>query len=411
MHIESVEKMATRMINRGCTVPIHLWGRPGIAKTAVFEQIAKKLNFRFYPLYLSQIEPFELLGAFQTIEVKDKDGNVIDRYLDYIPPKWCYEARKHGRFILFLDEFNRARPDVISAVYSLVNERKLNGIPFKGDVFIFAASNPDNGQHDVQRLEKAIVGRFMNIKVSPDVDVWMNWANRVKDNGSNKKNIHEDVSRFILNNPKALFKDGEAPGIPESVKTEIEENPRAWERASQIHECEFSATMEMECLEGILGATYALAFMRSLADGVKPLTVQEVFTMSDENIDRLKSFSSFENSKLPMIQVTIQALDEYLNDPDEAIKLAHINEAEKNVQNIIKFLKLIPKDKFLQAMEPILSSADCWGSYFHDDPEIFELVNSLSEMVNQATQQATKEASNKRLEKPKPQKTKLITAS
>jgi hypothetical protein len=32
-------------------------------------------------------------------------------------------------------------------------------------------------------------------------------------------------------------------------------------------------------------------------------------------------------------------------------------------------------------------------------------------MVNQATQQATKEASNKRLEKPKPQKTKLITAS
>ena len=368
MNIKDIQTVLFKMAEKECTVPPLLWGQPGIAKTAIVEQIAKALGYNFYPLILSQIEAVDLLGL--PFVEQEKDGEYVT---DYRPQRWFKEALTEGKMILFLDELNRARQEVIKAAFTLVNERRLNGKKLPSSVMIVVACNPPDERNNVVDLDEALIDRFMHIRVNPSHNVWMEWAKET--NNGKKANVHRDVINFIALQPDALFTTEKGDrGLPVKIKP----TPRAWERASKIHELELDLPLEIECLSGIVGAEFAQAFRKSLSDKHKPFTPEEIlnFTEDSETAKRLKQYSkSREENRMDLLKESIKNFETHMT--------KHHKEALKNADNVISFIRMLPDDLVIVAVASI-HQMPSWAGKCLGDPELRKKMEIIKETIKAA---------------------------
>jgi len=94
-----------------------LWGVQGVGKTETVRQIADSNGGGFVHLHLATQEVGDLVGLLK----HNNDGTVSHACPEWLPTPQAIEA---GRFastgIVFLDELNRAHPDVLQAIFSLV---------------------------------------------------------------------------------------------------------------------------------------------------------------------------------------------------------------------------------------------------------------------------------------------------
>lgn len=238
-----------------------IWGPPGIGKSQAVKQIAKTLGLNFIDLRLSQLESSDLRGiphvesysteklittlvtifkeGFSSKDIKaiiEDSFNTKDSYTDicrWIPPEFLpFEGvRKFKNLsggILLLDEFNRARPDVLQAAFQLVLDREVGLNKIKDNWFIVAAGNLGmNDGTDVVEMDTALKNRFIHFNVKHNLPCWLEWAHSAK--------VHSDIINFIEGNPKYLY-----PGVDELGKSERNEErnvivtPRSWEGFSNI---------------------------------------------------------------------------------------------------------------------------------------------------------------------------------
>src|SRR5690606_19471676 len=63
---------------------------------------------------------------------------------DFLPPRWFPGEKDERPTALFLDEINRARPDVQAVLYPLLAERRVGVRKLPDSTVIIAAGNPDN---------------------------------------------------------------------------------------------------------------------------------------------------------------------------------------------------------------------------------------------------------------------------
>ena len=92
----------------------------------------------------------------------------------YARPEW-FPDESQPKGILFLDELNRAPVDVRQAVFQLVKEKTMHTHKLPEGWFIVSAINPDNTGYQVETLDKAMLRRFCQIKVTKDADIWLSW--------------------------------------------------------------------------------------------------------------------------------------------------------------------------------------------------------------------------------------------
>lgn len=196
---------------------VMLRGDHGIGKSQLVRQLALLLGFSLDDVIdrrLSQMSEGDMIGLPTT------DGNVTR----FNPPDWYMQACKQPK-ILFLDELNRATPEVGQASFQIVLDRELNGFKLHPKTRVFSAVNT-NPIYTVNEIDPALLDRFWVIDLDPKLEDWVKWANTTNAAKSAGKNVHQNVIDFVQDNEKWLRTPKNAnPG-------DVNTSPRSWERLS-----------------------------------------------------------------------------------------------------------------------------------------------------------------------------------
>lgn len=197
-------------INVASKLPVEtsilLRGPHGIGKSQVVRQVAHLFNLPVTDRRLSQMSEGDMIGLPST------DGETTR----FNPPDW-YKAACVKPVCLFLDELNRATPEVMQAAFQIVLDRELNGWKLHPQTRVFAAIN-HAAQYTVNEMDPALLDRFWTIDLTPTVEDWLAWAR--------DGYVHSNIADFVAGNEKWL----DSPKDVEPGK--VSPSRRSWERLS-----------------------------------------------------------------------------------------------------------------------------------------------------------------------------------
>lgn len=194
---------------KGNVVPF-IQGSPGIGKSAIAKQIAKKFNLKVIDVRLAQCDPVYLLG-FPSLD-KDK---AYFKPLDLFPLEGDSIPEGYNGWLLLLDEINSAPQSIQAAAYRIILDREVGTNKLHSKVAIIAAGNLETDNAIVMPMSSALISRMAHIETYCDVDTWLNWAE------SNK--IHPYITAFIRFKPTALYT------FDTNSAEQVYACPRTWE--------------------------------------------------------------------------------------------------------------------------------------------------------------------------------------
>ena len=233
-----VSTIESSMIAR---VPLHIWGAPGIGKSAAVKLVTQNHGIQLIDKRASTTDPLDWSGI-----PKVEDGFTRWNPPDFLP--------REGRGILFLDELSAATPAVQVALYQLILDRALGNYKLPDGWHIIAAGNRAEDRAVSTRMSTALANRFVHLTMSVDVDVWLNWFwdNPLSD-------LVETVGFFISFRRELLH------SFDPSSKDLAFPTPRSWEMVAKLQAAGLDAGIEHEVIAGTVGqgaAAEYLAFCR-----------------------------------------------------------------------------------------------------------------------------------------------------
>ena len=261
--------------------PVLVRGRHGVGKSQVVYQFAANVGLPVVERRASQMTEGDLLGLPST------DGNVTS----WNPPEW-YKTACETPVVLFLDEVDRATPEVRQGIFELTDSRKLAGFSLHPETIIFAAVNGgEHGeQYQVGEMDPAELDRWTVFDVEPTVEDWLGWA---------KENVHEVIWDFINQNHQHLeHSDDFEPN-------KVYPSRRSWDR---LNEClngagfladdarKESLPMIYELGCAFVGFEAAVAFRDFCEKYERQVTIQMI--LDDGNIEATAEFGINDHSAL-----------------------------------------------------------------------------------------------------------------
>lgn len=246
---------------------IMLTGRHGIGKSQILTNYFESKGMRVVALFLGQMsDPGDLLGLPTKDEATGKTA--------FMPPYWFPVDGQP--VVLFLDELNRARPEILQTVMDLVLNRKLAGRLLPEGSRIISACN-DGDEYQLTDLDPALVSRFNIYTFRPTVEEWLLWATR--------KGLDDRVTAFIQANPELLDRSGDTK---EEQGLEKDPDRRAWEKVARVMEnISDPKQVHQKIVAGIVGVQAAAKLFLSLQKGL--LTPQELladFKRAKQQLDK-----------------------------------------------------------------------------------------------------------------------------
>jgi len=253
---------------------VMLVGKHGIGKSEIIRRFyEQERGMRVVAFFLGQMsDPGDLIGLMHKDEATGRSV--------FLPPYWW---PVDGRpIVLFLDELNRARPEILQSVHELALNKTLAGkrLP-EGSIVVSAVNEGD--EYQLTDLDPALVSRFNLYEFAPSVQDWLLWA---AENG-----VDERVTAFIQQNN--LYLDGDDKAGDEDQLTAhagLIKTPdrRAWVKvANFIKPLERIEDPHIKIIAGMVGTSAALMFKKSLTRAL-PVTPEQVLLQLDRYKKRLK---------------------------------------------------------------------------------------------------------------------------
>lgn len=290
---------------------IMLVGSHGIGKSEILTEYFSSKGMKVVPLYLGQMsDPGDLIGIPNRNESTGKT--------DFMPPYWF---PLDGRpIVLFLDELNRARPEVLQTIMDLALNRKLAGRSLPEGSRIISAVN-EGDQYQLTDLDPALVSRFNVVSFRPTVQEWLLWAE--------KSGVDSRVMEFIRENPIWLDKN---PDAKEGADTGLDKTPdrRAWKRVSDVlRTAGETGPVVTKAISAIVGAKAASALVGSISSK-KILSGREVLQNLEKHIPTLKGY------ELHQLSVVNDGIFRHLE--VEVLSGKEKENARKNIDDYFTFL-------------------------------------------------------------------------
>lgn len=263
MNIQDFKDSLPKLLNNNI-VPF-VWGRQGIGKTQTVHQYAKDNDLGFIHLHLATQEVGDLVGLL----VHRADGTV-----GHARPEWFPTS---GTGVVFLDELNRAHPDVIQAMFSFITSKTIHTHRLPDGWKIVAAGNFGDEFNVTDTSDAAWLSRFCHVKLQPTVEEFTLFADK---RGANL------VSDFITEHPQMLEAKVTTPDVP------VTPDRRAWlEMIAPLDQEAMSDENRFELYSGIVGPTASAALMAYRKSSEKRVRLMQI--MND----------------YPKVQKKIQTLD------------------------------------------------------------------------------------------------------
>ena len=248
-----------------------LVGNHGIGKSEILTDYFSGKGMKVVPLFLGQMsDPGDLIGIPNRNDTTGKT--------EFMPPYWFPLDGKP--VVLFLDELNRARPEVLQTIMDLALNRTLAGRKLPDGSRIISAVNAGD-QYQLTDLDPALVSRFNVVTFRPTVQEWLLWAEKV--------GVDARVRDFIRENPMWLDKN---PDAKEGADTGLDKTPdrRGWKRVSDI----LKATGDIspivtKAIAAIVGPKAASALVGSVS-ARKILSGREVLQNFEKHLPTLKGY-------------------------------------------------------------------------------------------------------------------------
>ena len=338
---------------------IMLVGKHGIGKSRILEEYFADKNAKVVTLFLGQMsDPGDLIGL---PEKDEKTGKT-----DFMLPYWF--PTDGQPVVLFLDELNRARPEVLQTIMDLTLNRKLAGksLP-KGSRIISAVNN--GNEYQLTDLDPALVSRFNIYEFAPTVEDWLDWAR--------KNQIDLRIISFIDENPEFLDSD------EISSSDNLERNPdrRSWERVSKIiQKFEVLDSVHQPLISGIIGNRATAVFFEFVNSHRVPSVEKLLSGDFDVNQKLLEDLSFADFTQL---NEAIFRWGEKFRGASEPEKI----NAGKNLQAYFEWLSANDK-KELQAHFASLISAEDYPGFLNfileNAPELYKKLLELSDDLGSA---------------------------
>ena len=288
-----------------------LVGKHGIGKSEILTDYYTQKGMPVVALFLGQMsDPGDLIGIPNKNEQTGKT--------DFMPPYWFPLDGKP--VVLFLDELNRARPEILQTIMDLALNRKLAGRSLPEGSRVISAVNAGD-QYQLTDLDPALVSRFNIANFRPTVQEWLLWAG--------KAGVDRRVVEFIQENGVWLDKD---PDAREDADTGLDKTPdrRGWKRVSDILQGvnEISPVVT-KAVSAIVGPKAASALVSSIS-ARKILSGREVL----QNLE--KHFATLRGYELHQLSVVNDGIFRHLE--IEKLSGAPKEKARKNVEAYFDFL-------------------------------------------------------------------------
>lgn len=250
---------------------VMLVGNHGIGKSEILTEYFSRKGMKVVPLFLGQMsDPGDLIGI--------PNRNTETGKTEFMPPYWFPLDGKP--IVLFLDELNRARPEVLQTIMDLALNRSLAGRKLPEGSRIISAVNAGD-QYQLTDLDPALVSRFNVMNFRPSAEEWLLWAE--------KAGVDARVRDFIRENPIWLDKD---PDAREGADTGLDKTPdrRGWKRVSDtLKQAGNIDIIVTKAISAIVGPKAASAFVENISSK-KILSGREVLQNYEKHLPTLKSY-------------------------------------------------------------------------------------------------------------------------
>lgn len=302
-------------------VPVWIWGTHGNGKSDLVRQVSESENIQIIDIRAALAEAGDFMGL-PYISAKDSEMHFADS------PLLPRQDDKIGG-ILFLDELNRARQDVMQCVFQLALDRKIGKHYKLPDGWsIVVAANPGDSDYQVTDVDPALLGRFCHVKLTPTTEEWLNYARTAK--------MRDEVRSYIADNKKMLGNSHEDVRI-ENIKP----NPRSWEMYSKmIYALESMNVLDEYIIEvgaGLVGAEAAGTFTAYRKNKFKCIDAAMILDSYDKIRDDVKNMV-----KEGRLDVQKEAIEDLLTSKD--FKEDEIVKSTKKFHNLMKFFNDIAAD-------------------------------------------------------------------
>lgn len=230
MTIKETKRAVDLILKVPQVITPYIHGMPGIGKSEIMAQLAEKRDIAFLDFRLSTIESSDVRGI-PTPDLTRGSSRWLppetipfEAFADlYVPGDPKKRKFKDGG-ILFLDEFNRARFDVLQAAFQMVLDRRVGLHKILDNWFLACAGNlGEADKTEVTEItDSALNNRFIHFFIDERgiFDCWVEWAE-----GEGK--VNHDVIGYLRSTPSAIY-------------TEVKENdvifctPRSWTKFGRL---------------------------------------------------------------------------------------------------------------------------------------------------------------------------------
>lgn len=305
-----------------------VWGHAGVGKTEVVRKYAKENGYHFFALYLgAQSDVGDILGLADFI--RDEKGNPVAT--TFATPKWLKDAIDYcnnnpdSGAVIFLDEFNRARRDILNAMFSLALDKTFHTIKLPKNCHIIAAGNPPTAEYVTTDVdETALMARFVHIKLEPTIEEWIEYAKGAK--------LDNNIVEFVRQQPELLEDKRQTFKLP------VKADRRAWSRLNKLMELNTPDDILEQLMVGIIGLERTVAYKEFLKNQDKPLTGEQV--LSGKHLKLVKKWCGDADVKASLVNLTCENVVAVMKEYDTATKVLDKSE----MKSLYDFFTIIPKD-------------------------------------------------------------------
>lgn len=324
MELKNVKQALPVLLNADITAL--LIGSHGVGKTESVKQFAKENGFFIKVINLNSMgDSGDLLGL-PTFE-KDSLGN--DVATRFITPDWVKEIidyateNPESKAIIYLDEINRARRDILQAVFSLVLEKRIHMIQFPSNVGIIAAMNPNTGDYVVTDIsDSAFMDRFLHIKVTPSADEWLAYAKHTK---------HDDSIVSFLSTQKDLL-----DATTEDFNLdEVKPSRRSWSAVDRLLKANPPQELVRELMFGLVGTAATIAYEEHTKTLEKPLSAEDILIRFDQSVHKIQGY--IKEHKIDLLEKTGNDVSSYLERHKGLVD-------ETKFSNLESYIEVVPAE-------------------------------------------------------------------
>lgn len=316
-------------------------GIHGIGKSEFFKDYFENKGYAIIILFLGQMsDAGDLIGLpDRTIVTFCYNGQEVSQKItEFCPPKW-WPRSDSAKVVIFLDEFNRGKPEVYQCVQDMALNRQLNGLKLPKQTRIMAAINPldDRYGYQVTELDPALFDRFNVYGFAPSRKEWIYWAIDAK--------VHKLVIGFIAKHG-AIHLDPPVNGKMGVVYP----SRRSWVRLSNILKnaprilAEKDMVILRDVAAGIIGESASASFYAFIKEQKKGIHPGIIVTAWDKEVEQ--KVKSLNNQDLLMLNAEMalhleEEEEQYFGD---MVSPEGKKQADKYAYNVWQYLQSVPRE-------------------------------------------------------------------